>query len=424
MRNLGLALLAAFVAAGTCDACPPPQPSSSSCDPCDPVLLLHSDGEPGLVPDTSLVQACSGREPPTGQIAAAWKDQTCWRQVARYSAETVWHGPGGPDANWEEFAHGTNLCPSTGTAGSGCAGQSGDEGGEPPPSITGLLELDPYTDDPAVAFLVRSPGGMPTPNPTASFDLNGLISAALAGDCPEQGVGTQRFEDGAPCTAFLIGEGLVMTALHCYDKPADFECSDPFCLLPAACDGQAPNELGDQVLAFDYTDYGSPWKIGTNLRVEACGGGHDVSKDWMVLSFDPPADFGTRCPLALPDAPVDLCAAVNVVGHPLGHPQHRSGSTDPTRPTAWVNKLHNDGSFEATLDNIHSYSGSPVFSATENSLVGLLSEGQFLGGPQLLCGVIECAPNGCTDPGHSSKALDLSTVDLPDHVQLTAPNGC
>lgn len=300
---------------------------------------------------------------------------------------------------------------------------------EPPPAIIGPLDLDASVVESSVAFLVASAGGMPTRNPEASRDLGQVLSDALAGECSHDWRSVHPFEDQGACTAFLIGENLVMTALHCYDLPPNWECPDGAsefgCRLPQVCGGSAPNELSGQVLGFNYIDHEGDWDIGTNLRVEACGA-HDgtAPKDWMVLSFTPRGELGKHCPLELPAHPMELCAPVNMVGHPLGHPQHRSGGTSGSKPSAWVSRLNPDGSVETTLDAISSYSGSPVFSSVDGSLVGLHTDGLFAGNGDAACGLIKCDPEGCTDPLHESSVLDLSTILLPDHLDLSTPEGC
>lgn len=438
MRNIGLVLLAAFVAMTQCEACDPPASPTQSCHPCDPVLLLDAEGSGNTSPGPNKAECDEMRSAPTGEIADAWTGRTCWEQVAYYTATTVFDGSdlSDPDVNerWIEQTQGTNVCPSAGTgSGGGCGNSAGDEGGGPPPSIVGPPELNQDVLDPAVAFLVRSSGEQPNPISPIYTELETLVEDALDGQCPAGGVDAQRFEDPAPCTAFLIGEGVVMTALHCYDLPLGWQCpeseprgpGEPPCRLPMACGGEAPDEMADQLLGFDFGQPTGDWKLGVNLRVEACGNDIEPAHDWMVVSFDPPSEATPRCPLQMPTDPIDLCTTVNMVGHPLGHPQYFTGSTTPFEPTAWVNELVGDGTVETTLDNIPSFSGAPVYDAEDNQLIGMLRDGAFTSNdPQFACGIVECRAEGCDEPARKTSVIDLSTVTVPPNVMLTVPQGC
>lgn len=407
------ALLAVTGALGAC--------SFGESHPCDPVLLLDRDGQSGLSADRKAVAVCNVvRRTVPADVEAEWKSRACWEQSAHYTARSVFDNGAPNFMKWERYGEEPKTC-APGQL--GCGPRKSDV-----LAVVGPVELPRAAGRDAVAMLIRSDGTQPAPKAGATTDLEGVIQSALDGVCPEA-VDRTRFDDAGSCTAFLVGEGLALTALHCFDKPEDFQCSidDPVnCHLPERCGGNAPNTMNDQILAFDYRDYDSDWTIARGLTVEACGGSDTRSgQDWMLVSFDQPSDFGRRCPFELPTEPPNECTLVSVVGHPLGHPQHQSGTLDPSEPAAWVSEVRaSDGTLQTSLDAVFGFSGAPVLSVPGDELVGLFVTGRFNDGDAAnRCGVLQCSAAGCTEDQDIGTAIDLSTVksQLPP---LTKPKGC
>lgn len=403
MKTLARIVLVAAALGGT--ACT----SSSERDACDALHLINAHGAEELHIHGAPALYCEWTQSaPSRQVHAEWTRKACWQQQAHYTVTSAIEDGTLNSAEW--------LAPI--------------EPETEPQRVLGVVaknDLEVRRPFDSVALLIRSGGTQPDPVAGAAPDVIKMIDDALAGTCPTPADQT-RFEDSGACTAFLVGEGHVMTALHCYDKPTNFTCDgnkSPNCHLPKACGGEAPNEMAEQVLAFDYTNPDDRWTIAQGLVVEECGGSETASgKDWMVLSFASPDGLGDREPLALPENPPNECTEVKVVGHPLGYWQHQTGTLEEHHPQAWVSELKPaEGTFQTTLDPVIGLSGAPVLTE-KNVLLGLFVGGRYTDPAAANgCGLVQCSAAGCTSDQDKATAIDLSTVELETPVKRASGPG-
>ena len=165
--------------------------------------------------------------------------------------------------------------------------------------------------------------------------------------------GREHFREqpsAADCTAFLTRPDIVLTAGHCVTD-----------------DGLASSRF---VFGFELGRLDRPFPLGNvysgirvlGRRLEGAG------EDWAVVQLDRPV--GELEPLGYdPGSDVAPSAEVYAIGCPSGLPLKYAGvakvrDADPARPY-----------FVADLDTFGGNSGSPVFSASANKVVGILVRG-------------------------------------------------
>lgn len=411
MRRRVAAVLAAVFAGQACDECGEPEDPPLVCAACDPIALLLAESDRlkngELAPlDPDLVSRCAAHEVDI-RVETSWLDDECWDLAAHYTARSLDWADADVEETYAELVSGTFACRSSGEAAGGCAQGSLDV----EMSFVGPPELSLEQHSP-VAMLVSAPQLEEIRSTALEQDLPRTIDAILAGeDC--RGV---TWVAGISCTAFLVGPRHVLTARHCVDED-----------LPAKCGGQASDRLHNERLVFDYHEH--PQEGSTlvgGLTVVACGTKDgqptvDPQHDWALLELDEPPP-GNRSPLALPppgDRP-SSCEQVYVVGHPLGHPQTRSGTTEPSEPAAWIRPIETPSVFYTTIDVISGFSGAPVLAVNGDRLVGLLVSGTFEGMPDAYgCHwIYECGPAGCDSELDHGRAVDLSVIaaELAPHL--------
>jgi hypothetical protein len=407
-RRVATALAAAVVGAA-CDDCREPEEGAPVCGPCDPVVLLLEDSpllNAGLLSPLpeDVLSYCAGHEVDAA-VYERWLDEDCWELAAHYTARSLaWDDE--VQAEYEQQAKRTFACPDgDGSAGCGAGAPTAQLSFVGPPDLE-LAQASP------IAMLISAPQLDTIAADVLQEDLTQTIQAALAGDHCD---GSQ-WVAGTSCTAFLVGPRHVLTARHCVGDG-----------VPVACGGTAENRLAEKVLVFDYLD--DPREGTTTvggLTVVACGtenGAATVAHrhDWALVELDQPAP-GNRTPLALPEpgATPPECGLVYAVGHPLGHPQFRSGTTEPDDPAAWIRPFSEDGLFYTTIDIISGLSGSPVLDLEGDRLVGLLVSGRFeTAGDENGCDwIFECGALGCPNERGYGRAVDLSVIaaELAPHL--------
>lgn len=392
-RSSKLAVLVGLVGSQACHQCGRSK-KKEPCHPCDPVVLLRDldDTDLAALPQDAL-DACADRSL-TETIESRWSEPTCPDKTAHYLVNALdWDDATADD--WEQQAGLSFACPSDDGIPIGCAAGPDEE-----LSIVGPAEMEPTVQS-AVGMLVRTEL-LDAPNyPAGQQDLPTLITQTLDDDACEV---PQPVFSPLPCTAFLVSSEHVLTAAHCV--PA----------LPTSCGGDATSSaLSEYSLVFDYldpVDESDPEAfemVATGLEIVACGpDGVAKEDDWVLLKFEPPPGFGDRAAFELPEEAVDACEDIYLAGHPMGHPQFRTGTLDPSKPSAWVDDVE-PGLFRATLDVVAGYSGAPVFATGDDRLVGMLVAGQF----QQSSGcdwVFECGAAGCVESDDHGSAIDLSAI--------------
>lgn len=177
------------------------------------------------------------------------------------------------------------------------------------------------------------------------------------GLCADQRFAQQPVQ--AFCSAVLVAPDVVLTAGHCI-KAGDSPRGAPldeilvvfgFQMLPS----------GKPRLRIAGRDVYAAKELVK--RVE----NGDSQPDWALLRLDRPVVRRNPVPLA-PDSTLVAGLPVYVIGHPSGLPmKFAKGATITTLQDRYL---------FANLDTFSGNSGSPVFDARSNRLVGVLDEGQ------------------------------------------------
>ncbi len=379
-------VLIVLVCAVACDQCgPEDRPKTGVCDPCEAtayVLWAQQTGQLGELATPETQPACD-----VGPSSGGMRGVQCPLLAAHYLARTVrWDGSTDADDRWCTATH---VLPCESGSGCGSAGFIGQ-----PANIVGIPEMDSASAHASVALLVNT-GLLDTPvvdEVTTSDYFDNEIADMFARDeaCELANAGHTGpsivWSGARPCTAVLIAPGLVLTASHCVSANS-LESGKSLVF--------GYHEISDdQIVEGDRYD-------GVELVAE--GGGQDAL-DWALLSFTPHLD-DNLAPVALPspETGIGTCETVYAVGHPRGYPLRRSGGDDPSAPQAWSRGPSVDGLFQTTLDTIDGFSGSPVFSLTDDRLVGLVVRG----------GLTACSETeSCTEPDETGAAQLSTAIDL------------
>lgn len=166
--------------------------------------------------------------------------------------------------------------------------------------------------------------------------------------CPSERFAAQPVT--AVCSGFLVGEDLIATAGHCVNE---FNCST-------------------MKFAFGYQmlDATTARQSFAESEVYSCASvvmrEQTRGQDYALVKLDRPVT--NHKILKLSDTPVQPNDAIYVVGHPVGLPVKVSGG-------AKVRGLA-EGYFTSNLDTYGGNSGSAVFNATTNEVVGILVRGE------------------------------------------------
>lgn len=213
--------------------------------------------------------------------------------------------------------------------------------------------LDVYqVSDPTLLSLASSTAAM-IPTDSLSF-VNQLfnISAKVYGDeyglCKDEPFYSQP--NGAMCSGFLVGPDLLATAGHCISSS---DCSLNAFVFNYNMTGPGKNPIS-----------ASSDDVYTCKRVVA----RELTReqDYSLVQLDRPV-VG-RTPLKLSSSVVKAGDPLVLVGHPSGLPTKIAGGAN-------VRKIEK-GFFIANTDSYGGNSGSAVFNATTNEVVGILVRGE------------------------------------------------
>ena len=155
------------------------------------------------------------------------------------------------------------------------------------------------------------------------------------------------------CTGFLIGEGLMAPAGHCFQTPED--CATKKIIFDVDQKKQTRNGYGT-------------FTVNVYECKEIVAQSYFNNEDYAIIKLD-------RVPKKRPALKLNLKskiandARVFMIGHPFGLPLTYSRSTK-------VNNNSDRDIFTAGLDSFEGNSGSPVFNAKTLEVEGILVNGQ------------------------------------------------
>ncbi len=153
----------------------------------------------------------------------------------------------------------------------------------------------------------------------------------------------------AECSGSLIGDDLIITAGHCV--------SDADCGTNAFVFGY---RMQDARTADIYVPPSEVYNCQSVVARELTN-----SQDYAIVKLDRPVK-GHRV-LTMSQTPAAVAEAVFVIGHPAGLPTKIAGGAQV--------RSQNPGYFVTNLDTYGGNSGSAVFSAVTNQIVGILVRG-------------------------------------------------
>lgn len=215
--------------------------------------------------------------------------------------------------------------------------------------------------------------------------------------CPDERYVEQSI--GAFCSGTLIAPNVVLTAGHCVAEVAKGGGVPPasqirfvFGFRVEEKGGVGPDVAGDR-------------QIYTGRRV--LGGELESNgRDWAVVELDRPVDPEVARPVtAVRREPVRRGLGVYVIGYPSGLPLKYA-------PGAQVRDDNNPAFFVANLDTYGGNSGSGVFEAGTNALVGILVRGEtdYVQDQQKQCRRSNICPStGC----RGEDVTRISIVQMP-----------
>ena len=228
------------------------------------------------------------------------------------------------------------------------------------------------------------------------YDANGTVNSLCADErFREQPVVLER-QGGVPgdfgYTGYLVGPDTVLTCWHgwAYFSGRAQVAIFGYALRP---DGSDPVELpASQVLPIA--------ALPVNRPPPAAERG-DCSGDWVTLRLEHPVTHLRDLAPPRLEAPRPG-RRVYTLGHPLGLPLKLATGGEVLSA--------GDGAFRTSLDTFAGNSGSPVFDAGSDALVGLVVEGQ----------------KGQDDfePAPARRCYVTNRIDGPAEGQLSIPAGC
>lgn len=209
-----------------------------------------------------------------------------------------------------------------------------------------------------------------SPGPNGSVLINGKQYGSERNLCPEEPFFDQP--SAANCSGSLVGEDLIATAGHCV----------------------SPSDCNKYVFVFGYKMINSSMAQVSFPQSEVYKCKEIVAReytnkqDYALVRLDRPV-HGHRV-LSLQQAPVQAGDGLYVVGHPSGL---------PTKVADGANvRLQQGPFFTANLDTYGGNSGSAVFNARTNEVVGILVRGaaDFIYDKDKKCSVSnKCASDLC-----------------------------
>lgn len=177
----------------------------------------------------------------------------------------------------------------------------------------------------------------------------------------------------ASCSASLVGEDLIATAGHCLTEKS---CKD----VSFVFGYQMRDEKSSPAVSIPHEEvYACKEVLAREMS---------FSQDYVLLRLDRRVRNHRVLPLA--QTPVQVGDEVYVIGHPSGLPTKYAGGAKVR------SKLR--GYFVTNLDTYGGNSGSAVFSAASNEIVGILVRGErdFTNDGQRMCSVsYRCEENSC-----------------------------
>lgn len=181
-----------------------------------------------------------------------------------------------------------------------------------------------------------------------TFEIKGKIFGEDFGLCKDEPFYSQP--NAAMCSGFLVGPDLLATAGHCI---SDFDCSSNAFVFNYKMSGPGMNPTSAS--AADV--YACKKVIARELTRK---------QDYALVQLDRPV-VG-HAPLSLSQTPAKQGDALVMIGHPSGLPTKIAGG-------ASVRKGE-EGYFVANTDSYGGNSGSAVFNATTQEVVGILVRGE------------------------------------------------
>lgn len=186
------------------------------------------------------------------------------------------------------------------------------------------------------------------------FEISGLDYVKDYNFCEdEKFVTTQKLI--ANCSASLVGEDKIATAAHCIDKKGTYT-------------------IDNYYIVFDYTS-----ESGTTLSRDSV---YEIDS-MPQHDFDFPGDIDVailklkrpvknRVPLKVSKKRIEVGSEIYMLGFPLGLPMKYHDNGFVTNSTT---QFEDKSSFTHDLDTFSVNSGSSIFSARTNEIVGILVRG-------------------------------------------------
>jgi len=204
------------------------------------------------------------------------------------------------------------------------------------------------------------------------------------------------------CSGLLVGENLVATAGHCIAEVAPSPGAKRLSEIRVVFGYTADNQRDPGRALFD--------KEAVFFARELVGGKNQGNEDWALVRLDRPVPKEIAEPVKkIRKTRIEDGAPIFIIGYPNGLPLKYA-------PGAAVRSNQSDFYFTANLDAFEGNSGSGVFSAVTQELVGILTSGakdyreiyhQSQGGK---CNeAYLCLPEGCL----GETVTRIETVEFP-----------